>query len=431
MDRRTFLHRFSVGSAGLAVGSAAFASLATQARAALKARAPGATPAAVASDETYWREVSALWAPAPDFVNLEYGYFHAAALPTLEAELRSARYINTRNSRYKRTEMRDDQETARVALAAAVGADPEEIAIVRNATEALDTVILGVELERGDEIVHGDLDYGSMMEAMEQRAARHGMVLKEAQVPTNPASDEEVVAAYAAAMTPRTKLLHVTLLVNISGHVLPVRKICDMAHAAGAEVVVDAAHATGLVDTPIHDYDCDYLGTSLHKWMCSPLGMGLLFVKKAKIEKVWPLLADTHRKKDDIRKLEHLGTRPESAHVGLLEAVRIHNEIGGANKLARMRYLHARWSEAVQDLPRIVLNSPRDPRRYASVGNVGIDGVDGIDLANYWWETHNIFTVGIRHPKVPGVRVTPGMPTPVEHVDRFVEAIHAALKHFA
>lgn len=430
MNRRTFLERLSVGTVGLAASVAPLTAVAGRTPLVLPVRS-GVGPDALARDEEFWREVTALWAPAPQFTNLEYGYFHAAALPTLEAELRHARHINTLNSRYMRTEARDDQEAARVALAEVVGAEAEEIAIVRNATEALDTVILGLKLAPGDEIVHGDQDYGSMMEAMEQRAARDGIVLKEAKTPVHPANDEEVVAAYAAAMTPRTKLLHVTGLVNLTGHILPVRKICDMAHAAGVEVLVDAAHAIGLLTTPIRDWDCDYLGTSLHKWMCSPLGMGMLFVKRAKIENVWPLMADTGQPRDNIRKLEQLGTRPESAHVGLLEAIKVHQHIGPANKLARMRYLHARWSEALQDLPRVRLNTPRDPARYASVGNIGIEGVPGRDLAQYWWDRHNIFTVGIGHPRVPGVRVTVGVPTPVEHVDRFVEAMHAALKHFA
>lgn len=402
---------------------------AARVRAALPA-AGGVTPAARAADEAYWREVSTLWAPSPEFINLEYGYFHAAALPTLEAELRMARRINTRNSHYKRNGAPADREAAREALAATVGAEPEEIAVVRNATEALDTVILGLDVAAGDEIVHGDQDYGSMMEALKQKAARHGVVLRGAVVPLHPVHDEEVVAAYAAAMTPRTRLLHVTSPINITGHVLPVAKICAMAHAAGAEVIVDAAHGIGLLDTPVRDLGCDYLGTSLHKWMASPLGLGMLYVRRDKIEKVWPLMGDVSRDRGDIRKLERLGTRPESAHVGLLEAIRLHEEIGPAHKLARMRFLHARWSEALREVPGVVVNSPLDATRYAAVGNVGLAGVPPRELADYLWGKHQVFVVGIGHPRVPGVRVTPGVPSLTEQVDRFVGAMHAARKHF-
>lgn len=428
MNRRDFIQRFTQGTAAVAVTGAALAA-ASRARAALAAPA-GATPESLAADEAYWRNVSSLWAPAPDFINLEYGYFHAAALPTLEAELRMARRINSRNSRYKRVDMTADQEAARAALAEAAGAPLEEITITRNATESLDTVILGLDLAPGDEIVYGNTDYGSMIEAIEQKARRSGIVPRMATIPLNPASDEDVVAAYAAAMTPRTKLLLVTHIINITGQIMPVRKICDMAHARGAEVVLDSAHAFGQIVFRIPDLDCDYMGSSLHKWMCSPLGLGLLYVKKSKIAKVWPLIADTGLPVDDIRKLSQHGTRPESAHVGLVEAIRVHREIGPANKEARLRYLQQRWRRALQDLPGVVVNTPTDPTRYAGVGNVGLKGVAPGALADYLLATHNLFTVGINHAAFQGIRVTPGVPTPADHVDRFIEAMKAARSHF-
>jgi selenocysteine lyase/cysteine desulfurase len=428
MNRRDFLQRFTQGTAAVAVTGGALAA-ASRARAALSTPA-GTTPEALASNEEHWRSVSALWAPAPDFINLEYGYFHAAALPTLEAELRMARRINSRNSRYKRVDMAADQEAARAALAAAAGAPLEEITITRNATESLDTVILGLDLAPGDEIVYGNTDYGSMIEAIEQKARRSGVVPRMATIPLNPSSDDEVVAAYAAAMTPRTKLVLVTHIINITGQIMPVRKICDLAHARGAEVVLDSAHAFGQVVFRIPDLDCDYMGSSLHKWMCSPLGLGLLYVKKSKIAKVWPLIADTGLPVDDIRKLSQHGTRPESAHVGLVEAIRLHQEIGPANKEARLRFLQQRWRIALQDLPGVVVNSPRDPARYAGVGNVGLRGVDPGALADYLLANHAIFTVGINHTAFQGIRVTPGLPTPVDHVDRFIGAMQAARSHF-
>jgi selenocysteine lyase/cysteine desulfurase len=251
-----------------------------------------------------------------------------------------------------------------------------------------------------------------------------------ATIPLNPSSDDEVVAAYAAAMTPRTKLVLVTHIINITGQIMPVRKICDLAHARGAEVVLDSAHAFGQVVFRIPDLDCDYMGSSLHKWMCSPLGLGLLYVKKSKIAKVWPLIADTGLPVDDIRKLSQHGTRPESAHVGLVEAIRLHQEIGPANKEARLRFLQQRWRIALQDLPGVVVNSPRDPARYAGVGNVGLRGVDPGALADYLLANHAIFTVGINHTAFQGIRVTPGLPTPVDHVDRFIGAMQAARSHF-
>ena len=351
MQRRTFLRQLTHAGAGAALASG-FLAVSTRRAVAALAERPGVTPEALAADEPFWRDLTRDWAPSPDFINLEYGYFHAAPLPVLETELRAAREINRRNSFYKRHEMHDDQEAARTALARLAGTSPEEIAIVRNATEALNTVILGVDLAAGDEIIHSDQDYGSVIEALEQKAQRHGAVLKQIAIPLHPASDEEVVARFAAAITPRTRLLIVTHMVNLTGHVLPVRKLSDLAHAHGAEVIVDAAHSFAHADFKVPDLGCDYLGTSLHKWTCSPLGMGMLYVRREKITKVWPLLADTRRPRDDIRKLEHLGTRPESAHLGLIEAT----------AFSRGHRQHPKTRASAISAPHLGQRRPRDSR---------------------------------------------------------------------
>jgi selenocysteine lyase/cysteine desulfurase len=429
MHRRTFLGHLTRAGTGAALVSG-FLALSAQRAAAALAERPGVAPETLAADEPFWRDLTRDWAPSPEFINLEYGYFHAAPLPVLEVELRAAREINRRNSYYKRFEMRDDQEAARTALARVAGTSPEEIAIVRNATEALNTVILGVDLAPGDEIIHSDQDYGSVMESLEQKSKRYGAVLKQIAIPLHPASDEEIVARFAAALTPRTRLLIVTHMINITGHVLPVRKICDLAHAHGAEVIVDAAHSFAHVDFKVPDLGCDYLGTSLHKWMCCPLGMGMLYVRREKIAKVWPLMADTRRPVDNIRKLEHLGTRPESAHLGLIEAAKFHEAIGSARKIARLRHLHRTWADVARATPGVSVLTPTEPARHGGVGNIAVAGVAPRALAEYWLKEHNLFTVGIEHPVVKGVRVTPGLPTPRAHIDLFVTALKAAAKKF-
>jgi len=413
MHRRAFLNQISRATTGAALAATVLATATRRASAALAER-PGVAPDILAADEPFWRDLTRDWAPHPEFINLEYGYLHAAPLPVLEVELRAAREINRRNSYYKRTEMRDDQEAARTALARVAGTSPEEIAIVRNATEALNTVILGLDLAPGDEDHPLRSSYGSMVEAMQQKATRHGVVLKQIAIPLHPSSDEEVVAAFAAAITPRTRLLHVTHMINLTGHVLPVKKISDLAHAHGAEVVVDAAHSFAHVDFKVPDLGCDYLGTSLHKWMCSPLGMGMLSSSAARRSKS---LAPPRRhppRLEDIRKLEHLGTRPESAHLGLVEAVRFHEAIGSARKLARLRHLHRTWADAARAIPGVSVLTPKDPARHGAVGNIAIAGIAPRALADYWMKEHNIFTVGIEHPivKSKGVRVTPAFPAP-------------------
>ncbi|HRE80152.1 MAG TPA: aminotransferase class V-fold PLP-dependent enzyme [Opitutaceae bacterium] len=428
MYRRSFLE--TLGKTSLALPwTSILAGASVRVSAATAARS-GVEPDVLARDEAFWREIAAEFSPAADFINLEYGYYHAAAVPTLEAELRAARDLHRRSSRYKRTQMREDHEAARLALASLAGVSPEEVAVTRNATESINTVIQGLDLMPGEEIVYSNQDYGSVVETLEQKAKRFGVMLREIALPLDPSSDEEVVQAYLAGFTPRTKLVVVTQMINLTGQVLPVRAICDAAHARGVEVLVDAAHAFAHVDTSIAELNCDYLGTSLHKWLCSPLGMGLLYVKREKISKVWPFMADMRLAATDIRKFEQLGTRPESAHRGILTAIEFHRAIGGANKLARLRYLHATWAQKVRTWPRARVLTPREARRHGAVGTLMIEGVDPKSLAQYWFNEHRLFTAPLGHPVIQGVRVTPGVPTPIAHIDLFVEAVQAALARF-
>lgn len=427
MHRRHFLQH--LGQAGLltAAGQLLSPSAYAQATAAAADR-PAGSLAELARDEVYWQRIRDAFNPDPSFINLEYGYFHPCASRTLETELSGARHINHRAAWYMRKEARPDLEATREALAGLAGVSPEEIAITRNATESLNIVIQGVDLQPGDEVVISDQDYGSMVEAFEQRATRYGIVIKVAAVPFHPASDEEIVRAFAAQVTPRTRLLHVTHMINLTGQVLPVRQLCDFAHARGIEVIVDSAHAFAHIDFTIPDLDCDYLGTSLHKWTCSPVGLGMLYVRKEKIPGVWPLFGDSRLATDNIRKLEQLGTRPYQHHRGLQEAIRLHQTIGGELKQARLRYLKQYWADAVRAVPGVTLNTPWDPARHGAVANVSIAGYTPTELADYFYSAHNIFTVGIEgHPVVSGVRVTPGLPTVLPELDRFIAAIQAAV----
>lgn len=389
----------------------------------------GKAVAELAKDEGFWRVVQRDWAPAADFVNLEYGYFHPSPLPVLEEEIRGARDINSRASYFMRLEMGDELEAARQDLAAFAGVLRDEICITRNTTESMNIVVQGLDLASGDEIVHSDQDYGSMLEAMRQKAERNGIVLKQVALPLHPKSDEEIVGIFAAAITSRTRLLHVTHMINLTGQVLPVRKICDMAHARGVEVLVDSAHAVAHVDFRISDLDCDYLGSSLHKWLCAPVGVGLLYVKKEKIAKVWGLMGDTAREDGDIRKLERLGTRPYNHHRGLRAAIRYHNAIGGELKLERLRYLNRYWTAGLRGHERLVVNTPEDPARHGAVANVGLRGVNARDLGAFLLERYSILTAPIpNHPVAAGVRITPGIPTPLRHLDRLSEALEEAAR---
>lgn len=422
MDRRDFFGRLGLGTAALGLSPTLWPQASTP-PSGTRPALPPVSPVAP-DDESYWSAIRQCFAPTEDFVSFEYGYFCPAALPTLERSLAGARTINAQASHYMRTERTDDVEAARRALARIGRCDPEEIAITRNTTESMNIILNGLDLQPGDEIVYSDQDYGSMVQAMKQKAGRYGIVLREVAIPLHPESDEAVVEAFAAGLTPRTRLLHVTQMINLTGHVLPVRKICAMAHARGVEVAVDAAHAFAHVSEDLPALGCDYLGTSLHKWLCAPVGLGLLYVRREKIPSLWPLMGNVAADAADIRKFERQGTRPYNHHMALLDAIELHETIGFANKRARLRHLQSTWLDGVRDLPRAIVNTPADPARHGAIANFALDGMEPKELSERLFKEFAIFTVPIQgHPVVHGVRITPGLPTSARHLEQIVDAI--------
>jgi len=212
-------------------------------------------------------------------------------------------------------------------------------------------------------------------------------------------------------------------MINITGQVLPVRKIADMAHARGVEVMVDGAHAFSHIQFRMEDLDCDYYGTSLHKWLSAPLGSGMLYVKKDKIDNVWPLFAERDLEPGDIRSLNHIGTHPVHVDLGILDAIEYQNVIGLARKEARLKYLQHYWTSQLRGKPRVVINTPADMNRHGGIGNVGIEGIEPSDLAQTLLDDYRIFTVAIDRPGVRGLRITPNLYTTTGELDALVRAI--------
>jgi selenocysteine lyase/cysteine desulfurase len=164
-------------------------------------------------------------------------------------------------------------------------------------------------------------------------------------------NDEQIVKAYADAITPRTKIIHVTHIINWVGQIMPVKKIAQMAHAKGIEVVCDGAHTFGLLDYKIPDLECDYFGTSLHKFLSAPVGSGMMWIKKDKIEKIWPLLCNSEPKSGNIRKFETLGTRSFPIEQAIGEAINFQEGIGSKRKQDRIHYLKKYWAEKAAQIP--------------------------------------------------------------------------------
>ena len=412
MDRRAFLK-------GTTLATVAAPLLLSQVHQAVAA-VSGKSAEALAQDEGFWRSVRGDYRLKPDYINLENGYYCFMPEATLERQVAHLRRINYEGAYYMRTDRQDNKRLVAEKVGAVVGAPAEEIAITRNATESLDLVIGGLDWKAGDEAVMAAQDYGAMQNHFKLVARRYGVVNKVISVPNHPESDEALVALYADAITDKTRLLMISHMINITGQVLPVRKICDMAHARGVEVLVDGAHAYAHVPFQMDELNCDYYGASLHKWLSAPLGAGLLYVKKEKISALWPLLAARDLPDDDIRRLNHMGTDPVHVDLGILDALEYQAALGLPRKAARLHFLQRYWSEQLRAAPGVIVNTPADPARHGGIGNVGLERWDPRDLAKTLLEEHRIFTVGIDRPGVQGLRVTPNLYTTLEELDTFV-----------
>ena len=415
MNKRDFLRTVGGASLGMMFGPELLGRLASM------------PAAALAKDEPFWAAVRANFKLTPDYINLENGYYCFQPEEVLEVFIKNVRAINVEASHYMRTRQYDDKLRARTKLAAMAGCSPDELIITRNTTESLDTVIAGFDWKPGDEAVMANQDYGSMIDMFKLQARRHGMRNTMIDIPMDPKSDDEVVQVYANALTPATRLLMIPHMVNITGHVLPVRAICDMAHARNVPVMVDGAHAFAHLEYKIPDLHCDYYGASLHKWLATPLGAGILYVKKDRISSLWPVFADLGMPDDDIRKLNHTGTHPVHTDLTIENSIAFHEMIGNARREARLRYLQQYWTTKVRGLPKIVMNTPSDPRRTCAIANVGVRGIAPGDLAKVLLEKYKVFTVAIDGAGVHGVRVTPQVYTSSGELDTFV----AALKELA
>ena len=411
MNKREFLRTMGGASLGLLLGDRVWAQYAQ------------VQPSSLASDEEFWALIRKQYRLTPDYINLENGYFSMQAQPVLEAFVGRVREVNYEASHYMRTRQFDDKLAARTQLAAMAGCSPEELIITRNTTESLDTVIAGHDWKPGDEAVMAEQDYGAMLDMFKLQAKRHRIINRIVSLPIDPESDDQLVQLYEGAITPRTRLLMVSHMVNITGQVLPVRKIADMAHRHGVAVMVDAAHTFAQIDHRIPDLGGDYYGASLHKWLGTPLGAGILYVRRDRIPALWPVFADASMADTDIRKLNHTGTHPVHTDLAIASAIAFHDSMGIQRKEARLRYLQQYWTSRVRGGRNIVLNTPAAPTRSCAIANVGIAGLAPAALATTLLRKYGIWTVAIDTANVHGVRITPHVYTSTTELDTFVRAL--------
>lgn len=377
------------------------------------------------SNNDFWAKIRNDYLLKEEYINLEGGYYCMLPQPTLERYKEHIDMINKEASYYMRTVQWENRNRMATKLANMAGCSAEELVITRNTTESLDLIIGGYPWKAGDEAVMANQDYGAMLNQFKLVEKRFGVKSVRIDVPMDPSSDDEVVEAYRKVITPKTKLLMVCHMVNITGHILPIQKICDMAHEQGVEVMVDGAHAFAQINFKISDLNCDYYGTSLHKWLSVPLGAGFLYVKKGKAEKIWPLFAEGPRDENDISRLNHIGTHPVHTDLAIEDAIDYHNLIGGERKEKRLRFIQNYWVDKAIRIDHVLLNTPKDKSRSCAIANVGIKGMKPADLSKKLLNEHKIWTVAIDGAGVHGCRITPNIYTTTNELDQFISALSA------
>ncbi len=428
----TYNRRQFIGAIGKPVAAAlAVGTLSpTAIKAALKVITPiKGKPKDIARDERYWRPIQQAYTVDRSIVNLNNGGVSPSPAVVQDSMERYLRYSNTAPVYTMWRILEPQREAVRKRLAKHFHVDPEEIALTRNASEGLEICQFGFDLEKGDEILTTTQDYGRMISTFKQREAREGVVLKQFKIPVPAENDDEIVRLFEQNITPRTKIILMCHMINLTGQILPVKKVVAMARKRGIPVIVDGAHALAHFDFNLAELDCDYYACSLHKWLCAPHGTGLLYVRKEKIEALWPLMAGNPGQEKDIRKFEEIGTHPAANYLAIADALTFHQGIGQANKAERLRYLFNSWAKPLSKYDNVHMHTSFNPKFSCGLATMQIKGVDSGKIGPHMWNTHRIIVTPIKHAEFEGIRVTPHVYTTMEEIERFIIAMEDVIKN--
>ncbi len=387
---------------------------------------PGAV---LADDKDFWFQVGRAFTVDRSLINLNNGGVSPSPAWVQDAMKRHLDYSNKAPPYTMWKVLEPQREPVRQRLAKEWGVDGEEIALTRNASEGMQILQFGFELKRGDEVLTTTQDYPRMINTFLQRERREGIVLKQFKIPVPAEDDDEIVRLFETNITPKTKLILMCHMINLTGQILPVKKVVAMARKHNLPVVVDGAHALAHFDFTLKELGCDYYATSLHKWLFAPHGTGLLYVRKSKIKDLWPLMAAPEKSVDNIRKYEEIGTHPAANYLAIGEALTFHQGIGGQRKQKRLVFLRDYWADRLKRHDRIKLHTSQKPGFACGIANVQVEGIDTGKLNQWLWDKHRILTVGIKHAEFTGLRVSPSVYTSLEELDRFGDAIEHVLKH--
>jgi len=420
-SRKEFLKKIGTGAAIL--GAGAFFSPLKAKDIAQDLKHFSGSASELAKNEDFWARVQQAFTVDRSLINLNNGGVSPAPEFVQDAMKRHLDYSNKAPVYTMWRILEPQREGVRKRIARNFGVDPEEIALTRNASESLQICQLGFDLEAGDEVLTTDQDYPRMINTFKQRERREGIKLNQFSIPVPAEDDDEIVRLFEENITPKTKLILMSHIINITGQILPVKKVVTMARRKGIPVIVDGAHAYAHFDFTHEDLDCDYYTTSLHKWLFAPHGTGMLYVKKDKIKDLWPLMAAMESQDEDIRKFEEIGTHPAANYLAIAEALTFHEGIGAKRKEARLKYLNDLWIDELVDGNKVVLHTSRNPKYACGIATVQINGMEPGELNSALWRDYRIITTPINHEQFQGIRVTPNVYTTLEEIGRFIDAM--------
>lgn len=428
-SRRNFLSGLTSAAAGAAVALPAFSERAFAQLFKAEAVAGDRSALSIAADETYWSHIQRAFDMDRTMINLNNGGISPTPSHVLEQMIRDLKFVNELPVEHNWRILEPRMESTRRELAKEFGCDTEEMAVTRNASEAMEILILGLDLQRGDEVIITNQNYGRMITTWEQRVRRDGIVLKQVSFPVPLTDPKVLVDRIAAQITPRTKAIELTHITNLTGQILPIRDVVRIARPRGIQVFVDGAHAFGHFPFTRDELECDYYGTSLHKWLHAPIGAGFLYVRKDRIPGIWPLMAADKSRDANIRKFEEIGTHPQANFNAVSVALTFHRGIGVERKAARLRYLRDRWANALlAESPRVKVLSELGPEKGGAIALISVDGLDPAKLGGWMMSKYRIVNTPIVHPEFSGIRITPSIYTTVDEIDTFVGAVRTALR---
>lgn len=429
-SRRSFLAGLGSASAGAAIALPVFNERAFKRLFDAELVAGERSAQSLADDETYWSHIQRAFDMDRTMINLNNGGISPTPTHVLQQMVRDLQFVNELPVEHNWRILEPRMESTRRELAKDFGCDTEEMAITRNASESMETMILGLDLRRGDEVIITNQNYGRMITTWDQRVRRDGIVLKQVAFPVPLTDPSVLVRAIEAQLTSRTKAIELPHITNLTGQILPIRDVVRLARPRGIPVFVDGAHAFAHFPFTRDELECDYYGTSLHKWLHAPIGSGFLYVRNERIPQLWPLMAADDHQTGDIRKYEQIGTHPQANFNAVSTALTFHRGVGVERKVARLRYLRDRWANALTATsPRVQVLTELGPDKAGAICMFNVDGIEPGPLGGWLLNKYRIVNTPIVHPEFKGIRITPSIYTTVDEIDTFVDAVKTAIRN--